>query len=248
MIQDFKPITPYYLLMTLPEEEDLSYLILQPFNPVDRPNMAAFMVAKSGPENYGQIIDYRLPRTAFVDGPAQVGALINQNPEISQQFTLWNQQGSNVIQGNLLVVPIDNSVVYFQPIYLQGSQEGLPEFKRVVVVFNDQIVMRETLAQALAEVFGGDVTANREMSISVVISNSCWSGPIKLSLPQTRRCRVVIWALPAADRRRPPADCPGHGTARRTHRELNLGRRMSDVCVLSRRVWAPLWARAGGGQ
>jgi len=157
LIQDFKPITPYYLLMTLPEEEALSYLILQPFNPVDRPNMASFMVAKSGPEDYGEIVDYRLPRTAFVDGPAQVGARINQNPEISQQFTLWNQQGSNVIQGNLLVVPIDESVVYFQPIYLQGAQDPLPEFKRVVVVFNDRIVMRETLAQGLAEVFGGEV-------------------------------------------------------------------------------------------
>ncbi|MDH3426725.1 MAG: UPF0182 family protein, partial [Acidimicrobiia bacterium] len=157
VIQDFKPITPYYLLMTLPEEEALSYLILQPFNPVDRPNMASFMVAKSGPENYGEIVDYRLPRTAFVDGPAQVGARINQVPEISQQFTLWNQQGSNVIQGNLLVVPIDESVVYFQPIYLQGAQDPLPEFKQVVVVFNDRIVMRETLAQGLAEVFGGEV-------------------------------------------------------------------------------------------
>lgn len=166
-IPEFKPITPYYLLMTLPEEEELSYLILQPFNPVDRPNMASFLVAKSGPENYGEIIDYRLPRTAFVDGPAQVGARINQNPDISQQFTLWNQQGSNVIQGNLLVVPIDESVVYFQPIYLQGSQDPLPEFKRVVVVFNDRIVMRETLAQALAEVFGGEVAPSEPGDVDI---------------------------------------------------------------------------------
>ncbi|MGZ8785509.1 MAG: UPF0182 family membrane protein [Acidimicrobiia bacterium] len=166
-IQDFNPITPYYLLMTLPEEEALSYLILQPFNPVDRPNMASFLVAKSGPEAYGEIIDYRLPRTAFVDGPTQVGALINQNPDISQQFTLWNQQGSNVIKGNLLVVPIDESVVYFQPVYLQGSQDPLPEFKRVVVVFNDRIVMRETLAQALAEVFGGEVAPTEPGTVDV---------------------------------------------------------------------------------
>ena len=164
---DFKPITPYYLLMTLPEEEDLSYLILQPFNPVDRPNMASFMVAKSGPEDYGQIIDYRLPRTAFVDGPAQVGARINQNPEISAQFTLWNQQGSNVIQGNLLVVPIDESVVYFQPIYLQGQQDPLPEFKQVVVVYNDRITMKETLAEGLAVVFDGEVTPTEPSDVDV---------------------------------------------------------------------------------
>jgi len=164
---EFRPITPYYLLMSLPDEEALSYPILQPFNPVNRPNMASFMVAKSGPDNYGQIIDYRLPRTAFVDGPAQVGALINQNPDISQQFTLWNQQGSDVIKGNLLVVPIDDSVVYFQPIYLQGTQNPLPEFKRVVVVFNDRIVMRETLAQGLAEVFGGEVTPTEPGQVDV---------------------------------------------------------------------------------
>jgi uncharacterized membrane protein (UPF0182 family) len=180
---DFKPMTPYYLLMTLPEEEDLSYLILQPFNPVDRPNMAAFMVAKSGPEDYGQIIDYRLPRTAFVDGPAQVGARINQNPEISQQFTLWNQQGSSVIQGNLLVVPIEDAVVYFQPIYLQGSQDPLPEFKQVVVVYNDRITMQETLALGLAEVFGGEVTPTEPGDVDV-------SGDIEQLLERAERAFV----------------------------------------------------------
>jgi len=149
-----RPMLPYYLLMRLPEEQQLSYLILQSFLPVERPNMASFLIAKSGPEDYGQLIDYRLPRTGFVDGPNQVNARIDQNPQVSEQITLWNQQGSNVIRGDLLVVPIESSLLYIQPIYLQAAKVPLPQFKRVVAVFNEEVVMRETLAEALRDVFG----------------------------------------------------------------------------------------------
>lgn len=152
---DGRPTVPYYLLMRLPNEDELSYLALQSFNPANRPNMTSFLVAKSDPRNYGELIDYRLPRGALINGPAQVGARINQDPEISQQFTLLGQQGSDVIQGNLLVVPVEESILYIQPIYLQGEQLQLPEFKQVVVVFGEQQPqMRPTLEEALAAVFG----------------------------------------------------------------------------------------------
>ncbi|GBE23267.1 hypothetical protein BMS3Bbin01_02651 [bacterium BMS3Bbin01] len=154
-----RPMLPYYLLMRLPEEQRLSYLILQPFLPVERPNMASFLIAKSGPEDYGKLIDYRLPRTGFVDGPNQVAARIDQNPQVSQQITLWNQQGSQVIRGDLLVVPIESSLLYIQPIYLQAAKVPLPQFKRVVAVFNEEVVMRETLAEALQDVFAGGATS-----------------------------------------------------------------------------------------
>tara|TARA_Y100001970_G_scaffold53789_1_gene68183 strand:+ start:9 stop:2822 length:2814 start_codon:yes stop_codon:yes gene_type:complete len=150
----FKPMLPYYLLMALPGEQDLSYLIFQPFNPENRPNMQSFLVADADPENYGQLIDFRLPKGEFVDGPSQVATRINQDPDISQIFTLLDQQGSSVIKGNLFVVPINQSVLYYQPIYLQGEQNPLPEFKFVVVVFQDRILMAETLAEALEGVFG----------------------------------------------------------------------------------------------
>ena len=150
----FKPMLPYYLLMSLPGESDLSYLIFQPFNPENRPNMQSFLVADADPENYGQIIDFKLPKGEFVDGPSQVSTRINQDPDISQIFTLLDQQGSSVIKGNLFVVPINQSVLYYQPIYLQGEQNPLPEFKFVVVVFQDRIIMAESLNLALEGVFG----------------------------------------------------------------------------------------------
>ena len=152
----FKPMLPYYLLMSLPGESDLSYLIFQPFNPENRPNMQSFLVADADPENYGQLIDFRLPKGEFVDGPSQVATRINQDPDISQIFTLLDQQGSSVIKCNLFVVPINQSILYYQPIYLQGEQNPLPEFKFVVVVFQDRIIMEESLSEALESIFGKD--------------------------------------------------------------------------------------------
>jgi uncharacterized membrane protein (UPF0182 family) len=134
---------------------------MQPFTPENRPNMVSFVVAKSGPEEYGEIIDFELPRDRFIDGPGQVGARINQDPEIASQFTLFNQQGSRLILGNMLVVPIEDSILYVQPVYLQGEENALPEFKRVVVVYQDrQPQMRETLDEALAAVFGEGITVS----------------------------------------------------------------------------------------
>ena len=158
----FKPMLPYYLLMNLPGETDLSYLIFQPFNPENRPNMQSFLVADADPENYGQLIDFRLPKGEFVDGPSQVATRINQDPDISQIFTLLDQQGSSVIKGNLFVVPINQSILYYQPIYLQGEQNPLPEFKFVVVVFQDRIIMEETLSEALASIFDSEFTKETE--------------------------------------------------------------------------------------
>ena len=136
----FRPMVPYYLLMNLPGEEALSYLILQPFNPEGRPNMQSFLVANADPENYGRLINYSLPKGEFVDGTSQVATRIQQDPDISQIFTLLDQQGSQIIKGNLFVVPINQSILYYQPIYLQGEENPLPEFKFVVVVYQDRIV------------------------------------------------------------------------------------------------------------
>jgi len=150
---------PYYLLMKLPGDDTLSFLLMQPFTPRDRPNMVSFMVAKSGPlEEYGRIIDFSLPAESQIDGPGQVGNFINQDPIISAEFTLLGQTGSRVIQGNMLVIPIEESLLYVQPVYIsaddEGSSGGIPEFKRVVVSFDGQIEMRDTLDEALDAIFG----------------------------------------------------------------------------------------------
>lgn len=160
--EDNRPMVPYYLLMRLPGEDDLTYLALQPFTAATKPNMVSFLVAKSDFDEYGALVDFELPRDQLVDGPGQIGSRINQNPEISSEFTLLDQRGSEVIQGNMLVVPIDESILYVQPIYISARSSGtggsdiaaLPEFKRVVVVFGDRIAMRDTLAEALSAVFG----------------------------------------------------------------------------------------------
>ena len=153
----FRPMLPYYLLMKLPDDDELSFLIMQPFTPRDRPNMVSFLIAKSGPAEYGEIIDFALPAESQQDGPGQVGDLINQNTEISQEFTLLGQGGSRVIQGNMLVIPVEESLLYVQPIYITASSdetEGIPEFKRAIVSFNGQIEMRNSLGAALAAIFG----------------------------------------------------------------------------------------------
>lgn len=152
-----EPMVPYYLLMTLPGEEEESYLIMQPFNPAERPVMSSFLVAKSDPEDYGQMVDFRLPRTASVSGPDQVATLIQQDPVVSQQITLWSQQGSRVDRGNLLVIPVEESLLYVQPLYLSGEEAPFPEMERVVVVYGEDIVMEPTLEEALVRLFGPDI-------------------------------------------------------------------------------------------
>ena len=149
---------PYYLLTEIPGDDSASFVIQQPFTPQGRQNLTALLVARSDPEGYGELIDLRFPQGQLVDGPTQVSARIDQDDEISAQFTLWGQQGSTLIRGNMLITPIEDSVVYFQPIYLQDQQNPLPEYRRVVVVYGDQVVMRPGLREALIEVFGGQET------------------------------------------------------------------------------------------
>jgi uncharacterized membrane protein (UPF0182 family) len=131
---------------------------MQPFNALDRPNMTAFLVADSTPGQYGRLIEYQLPRGSQIDGTGQVGQRIDQDDEISSQFSLWRGQGSTVLLGDMIVLPVEESILYVQPVYLEaeGINGGLPEFRRVVAVFGDRIEWAETLDEALAEVFQVD--------------------------------------------------------------------------------------------
>ncbi|MEE8330523.1 MAG: UPF0182 family protein, partial [Acidimicrobiia bacterium] len=151
----YTPMVPYYLLMKLPGEADLSYVLMQPFTPASKPNMVSFMVAKSGPQGYGELVDFQLPRDSFIDGPGQVGARIQQDPDIAPDFTLFNQEGSSLILGNMLIVPVEDSILYVMPVYLQSEENALPEFKKVVVVYQqNKPQMRDSLEEALVAVFG----------------------------------------------------------------------------------------------
>jgi uncharacterized protein len=145
---------PSYLLFSLPGEDSLTYGLMQPFNPEDKPNMSAFLLADSTPGRYGRLVDLRMPRGSLVDGTGQVGNRIDQDEEISQQFTLWRGQGSNVLLGAMLVVPINDSIMYVQPVYLEAEAGGIPEFRRVIVVYGDQVEWDDTLDAVLEKVFG----------------------------------------------------------------------------------------------
>ena len=153
-VRPLAEVLPYYLLTELPSEDDLSYLLLQPFNPRAKRNMVGFLVADSTPGRYGRLIDYRMPQGKLVDGTEQVGQRIEQDAEISQQLSLWRGDGSTVIKGDLLVVPIEDSVIYFQPIYLEEQGGAFPEFRRVAVVYSDRVEWSDTLDGALELVFG----------------------------------------------------------------------------------------------
>ncbi|HZV81181.1 MAG TPA: UPF0182 family protein [Geobacteraceae bacterium] len=150
-----KPMEPYYTIMKLPGEQKEEYILLLPFTPSKRDNLAAWLTARCDGENYGKIRAYTFPRDRLIYGPKQIDARINQDSFISQQLTLWNQRGSEVIRGSLLVIPIEKSLLYVQPLFLAADKAGLPELKRVIVAFGDRVVMEENLELALQRLFGG---------------------------------------------------------------------------------------------
>ena len=145
----------YYAIMNLPGEPEPEFLLMLPFTPQDKPNMVAWLAARCDGEDYGKLLIYYFPKTQQVWGPIQIEASINQDTEISQLMTLWNQQGSSVIRGNLLVIPVENSILYVEPIYLRAAQSPIPELKRVVLAGGDgTVVMESTLSGALAALLG----------------------------------------------------------------------------------------------
>ena len=150
---DAAPMTPYYTIMKLPGETATEYIQMLPYTPRQKDNLAAWMVARSDGNNYGQLVVFQLPKQTVIFGPRQIAARISQDQVIAPQITLWNQQGSEVIQGALLVIPIEESLVYIRPLYLRAANGRIPELKRVVVAYQNRIVMEETLDAALARLF-----------------------------------------------------------------------------------------------
>src|SRR5215211_3064090 len=138
-----------------------------PLTPRRKDNLAAWMVARSDGEHYGRLFVYRFPKQKVVFGPRQVVARINQDQVISPQITLWNQQGSQVIQGTLLVIPLEESLIYVRPLYLRSSGGRIPELKRVIVAYQNQIVMENTLEAGLDRLFGAGATAGMRLPTDV---------------------------------------------------------------------------------
>jgi hypothetical protein len=164
-------VQPYYVLMQLPGSDELDFVLILPFTPANRENMIAWLAAQNDPPKYGQKLVFEFGKDTLFFGPKQIEARIDQDPEISQQLTLWNQQGSSVIRGNLLVLPIADSLLYVEPIYLQAATGRIPELKRVVLATADRVVMADNLGQALVKLLGRGVLADERLAALAVVRN-----------------------------------------------------------------------------
>jgi len=176
------PIEPYYMVMRLPEKQSEEFILMIPFtpfyppdSPAPRDNMIAWLAARCGPENYGQLLLFEFSKEELIYGPKQIGARIDQDPEISASFTLWGQKGSGVIRGHLLVIPVERSLLYVQPIYLQATQGAIPQLERVIVAFGDRLAMRTSLQEALQAVFAGEKVPT--------ITSAAQAAPLPSALP-----------------------------------------------------------------
>jgi hypothetical protein len=149
-----RAMEPYYTIMRLPGEDRPEFIQMLPFTPRERNNLAAWLVARSDGDNYGRLRVFEFPKQTLVYGPRQVVARISQDQTIAPQITLWNQQGSEVNWGTLMVIPIEESLIYVRPLYLRASGGQIPELTRVVVAYGDSIVMEPTLDLAVAQIFG----------------------------------------------------------------------------------------------
>ena len=156
------PMYPYYTIMRLPQGEQEEFILMLPFTPGRKDNLSAWMVARSDGDHYGQLVVYRFPKQKLVYGPRQIVARINQDAEISRQVSLWDQRGSQVIQGNLLVIPIEEGLLYVRPLYLRSESGKIPELKRVIVAYENKIAMEETLEEAISRIFGGEIPSAQE--------------------------------------------------------------------------------------
>ena len=155
--QEEKQMEPNYYIMKLPGEASEEFISSIPFTPNSKKNMTGLLIARSDGENYGQLVLYRLPKDKVVYGPMQIESQIDQNTEISKEFSLWNSSGSKYTRGDMFVIPINDSILYVEPVYLEASSDtSLPEVKRVIVAYGDRIAYEPTLAEALISLFSLD--------------------------------------------------------------------------------------------
>ncbi|MFC1649067.1 UPF0182 family protein, partial [Nanoarchaeota archaeon] len=159
-------VEPYYIIMKLPNESKEEFILLIPFTPIKKDNMVSWFAARSDGDNYGKLLLYQFPKDKLVYGPLQIEAKFDQDSKISEQLTLWSQQGSSVSRGNLLIIPIEDSLIYIEPLYLMAETGQLPQLKRVLVSDGERVVMEETLSNALEALFGKIKKPSEEMVIS----------------------------------------------------------------------------------
>jgi uncharacterized membrane protein (UPF0182 family) len=196
-----RDMDPYYTIMKLPGEAREEFVLMIPYTPAKRDNMAAWLAVRNDGPHYGKLIVYLLPKQKLVYGPRQIEARIDQDSAISQQLTLWTQRGSQAIRGSLLVVPIEDALLYVEPLYLAATESGaLPELRRVIVAFGNQMVMEPDLETALARLFGGRPPETRPAA-ALSAGDRTAAGLVRSALGHYRN----------AQRRVREGDWPGYG-------------------------------------
>jgi uncharacterized membrane protein (UPF0182 family) len=161
------PMQPYYVIMRLPGEARAEYVLMLPMVPQGRDNMIAWLAARCDGADYGHLFEFQFSKDRLFYGPYQIQARINQNPDISQQYSLWNQMGSKVILGNLLVIPLEDSLLYVEPLYIRAENGQLPELKRVLASYGDRTVMGTSIDSTLAALFKNGESAAPVIAKSV---------------------------------------------------------------------------------
>ncbi len=187
---------PYYALIRLPGSSQMQFLLMLPMTPLKRANMVAWMAAVCDVPDYGKLVLYQLPKDRLIYGPMQVEAMIDQEPAISQQLSLWDQHGSKVIRGNLLVIPIENSFLYVEPVYLVAEQVNIPQLIRVIVAYGSKVSMQPTLEDAMRAVFGGASvpTAVQASQTAPTVSNDAIGKARKVFQQAEEALRHGQWA------------------------------------------------------
>src|SRR2546423_12570447 len=167
--QATQTMEPNFVLMTLPDEKATEFVEILPFTPANRNNLIGWIAGRSDDPNYGTAIVYNFPKTRLVDGPMQIEARIDQNAQLSGQLSLWNQQGSHVRRGSLIVIPVGRALLYAEPIYLQAERSPMPELRLVVLALQDRLAYGPTFESAMAAPFGGAVSS---MSASATVGGT----------------------------------------------------------------------------
>jgi uncharacterized membrane protein (UPF0182 family) len=170
----------YYIVLSLNDSREPEFILMLPFTPVGKNNMVGWLAARCDPENYGELVLYKFSKQEVIYGPMQIEARIDQDPRISEQLTLWSQQGSQVIRGNLLVIPVGESIMYVEPIYLRADRSDLPELKRVILSYGPRVIMEEDLQRGLRNLLGSPTGSATPVPITVERPGA---EPVTLAVP-----------------------------------------------------------------
>jgi uncharacterized membrane protein (UPF0182 family) len=183
--QTKQAMQPNFVLMKLPGEADVEFVEILPFTPANRNNLIGWIAGRSDGANYGTSVVYDFPKTRLVDGPQQIESRIDQNAQLSGQLTLWNQQGSHVLRGSLLVIPSGRALLYAEPIYLQAQQSPMPELRLVVLALQDKLAYGPTFEAALASLFGGEAPATNAAEGAQTTSQSAPASQVQKPVQAT---------------------------------------------------------------